>query len=300
MRTDATASSPDLVWVVMRSLNDRDLIEDTLAMVRRQKGPRVKLLNIDSGSTDGTVDVIREYTDRLIQIRPEDYIPGRVLNRGLRETDGPVVVFLNSDATPLHDDWLSKLLAAVSGENVAAAYGRQTSRHDTWPLFHKDNERAFGDGHVAAGWTHFFSMASSAVVRSVWAEQPFDESIPYSEDVEWSYRARQAGYLIRYAPDAVVAHSHNYTLAQSWKRHRGEGAADACIFPDLDARMRLPRVLASAGVEVVRDVTWCVRSGRPMGLAHAIPLRLAQRLGRYQGYWQERRKRREDRHAIHD
>ena len=289
----------DPVWIVMRSMNDRDVIGETLERVRSQRGPRFKLLNIDSGSTDGTLDIISDYTDRLIRIRPEEYIPGRVINTGMSETDTEVVVFLNSDATPVDDHWLENLLREIRGDRVAAVYGRQMSRPDTLPLFHKDNERAFGDGNLAATWTHFFSMANSAVVRSVWEQRPFDEEIRYSEDTEWSYWARKAGFDVRYACEAAVMHSHNYTLAQSYKRHHGEGAADAWIFDFPPGKMKLPRILVSAGVEVMRDFAFCLKTGRPGGLLHSIPLRLTQRIGRYKGYWKEKKKQDEILTKIH-
>lgn len=279
------------VWVVMRSKNDGAIIEETLRALRAQTLP-CRILNVDSGSTDGTLEIIGRYTDRLVEIRPEDYVPGWVLNMGMEETDGERVVFLNSDTTPQDEFFLEKLLAAAEGEKVAASYGRQMPRPDCWPLFARDTDRAFGDGMDAATWQHFFSMAASAIRRSVWELRPFDPKIRYSEDVEWTWWARQAGYAIRYAPEARAMHSHNYDLAQSYRRHRGEGDADARIFTMTGWRERFPAyVVMSAVMEILRDWRWCIVRRRWGAMLHSLALRPVQRFARWRGYRQARAER---------
>ncbi len=86
----------------MRSKNDGPLIGAALRAVYGQDYPGgVELVHIDSGSTDGTLDAIRATKPhKLIEIRPEEYVPGVVLNRGMREAQGEWVVFLNSDGEP--------------------------------------------------------------------------------------------------------------------------------------------------------------------------------------------------------
>ena len=67
------------------------------------------MIHIDSGSTDATVDTIRLFhPQKLIQIEAHEYVPGVVLNRGMREASSPWVIFLNSDCTPVNHRWLSE------------------------------------------------------------------------------------------------------------------------------------------------------------------------------------------------
>lgn len=271
-------------WVVMRSKNDVELIGTTLEALRRQTVP-VRILNIDSGSTDGTLDVIRRFTDRLVRIAPEDYVPGRVLNLGMEETDGEIVIFLNSDTTPQDEFFVERILEGFEDERQAASYGRQMPRPDCRALFARDTDRAFGDGVEASRWLHFFSMAASAIRRSAWESRPFDPEIRYSEDVEWTWWAKGAGWTVRYAPEARAMHSHNYTLSQSFRRHRGEGDADARIFGAAGWRESFPcYVLGAAMLEVLRDWRWCIREGRWAAMAHSLVLRPVQRLGRWVGH----------------
>lgn len=279
------ASKPR-VSVVMRSYNDIDTIEQTLTALKRQTFTDYELWNHDSSSCDGTLEVIMRYNtpDRILINDPAEYVPGNVLNHAVKYCNGDLVVFLNSDATPETDDWLEKLIKPLEDGNTGAAFGRQTARPDCRSLFVKDTERAFGDGRTSANWTHFFSMANSATRRDVLAAFPFSTDVQYSEDIEWSLRLKQGGLEVVYVADAAACHSHNYSLSQSWRRHFGEGKAEAAIFNQGEMNFRFGRyVLLPLVAEVVRDVFWSLRRFSLDGLLHSIPLRVSQKLGRWQG-----------------
>ena len=274
------------VSIIMRSCNDSDVIRGTLQMVRAQTYTNYELWNFDSTSTDGTLDIIREFnTPQRIRLNdPASYNPGRVLNEAVAATGGDILVFLNSDATPENEDWLQQLIAPLRDTACGASYGRQTPRPDCRSLFVKDTERAFGDGRVSAGWLHFFSMANSAVCRELLESHPFDTAIQYSEDIDWSYRMRNLGHGIVYVPDAPAMHSHNYTLGQSYRRHYGEGKAEAWIFRNGELSTSFLRYcLLPLGREVLRDLGWAVRRTSMDALLYSVPLRATQKWGRWQG-----------------
>ena len=274
------------VAIAMRSYNDIDVIRGTLEMIQRQTYANFELWNFDSSSSDGTIDVIREFNvpERIQQNDSSTYNPGKVLNHAVQTVDAEVVVFINSDATPETDDWLERLIAPLSNPKVGAVYGRQTARPDCRSLFRKDTERAFGDGRESAGWVHFFSMANSAARRDLLLRYPFETQVQYSEDVEWSYRLRKAGLEIRYVPEAAATHSHNYTLKQSYKRQFGEGEAEAWIFREGEFNTSFLRYMVLPfGMEVLRDLGWAVREGSLDAAVHSVPLRLSQKWGRWQG-----------------
>ena len=275
------------ISIVMRSYNDAAVIGGTLEALARQTVRNFELWNFDSSSTDGTLETIRRHNhaERILLNDSRTYNPGRVLNEAVARSRGEIVVFINSDATPQDEHWLERLVAPFADPRVGATFGRQVARPDARSLFVKDTERAFGDGSVARGWVHFFSMANSAVRREVALEMPFETRVQYSEDIEWSYRLRRAGHRIEYVPDAVAAHSHNYTLRQSFRRHRGEGAADAWIFREGELRQSfLGYCLLPLGMEVLRDLGWAVQRRSADAALHSIPLRAAQKWGRWQGF----------------
>jgi rhamnosyltransferase len=274
------------VAIAMRSYNDRDVIRGTLEAIRRQTYRNYELWNFDSSSKDGTFEIIQEYNspERIRRNDSASYNPGTVLNEAVHTVGGDVVVFINSDATPETEEWLERLIAPLADPRVGAVYGRQTARPDCRALFVKDTERAFGDGREAAKWVHFFSMANAAARRDVLERFPFETKVQYSEDVEWSLRLRKAGLEIRYVAEAPATHSHNYTLRQSFKRHFGEGKADAYIFRDGEVNTSFLRYcVLPFGMEVLRDLRWALGKGSVDALLHTVPLRAAQKWGRWQG-----------------
>lgn len=260
------------------------LIADTLAMVRRQDWP-CELIVFDNESTDGTLEEVRRYADRVFHVPRGAYVPGRVLNRGMEVSHGEFVAFLNADCTPQHESWLRDLMAGFTDERVAAVFGRQTPRPDCSPLYARDTEGTYGDGARQKYWRHCFSMASSAIRRSVWEGAKFDEQLQYSEDIDWTWRVRQGGYSIRYVPGSVVVHSHNYSLRQYYKRQFGEGRAEAVIFdwsPWQRSLLRyslLPYARCVAG-----DWKYCLGRMAFQAALYSPVLRLAQLLGRRTGF----------------
>lgn len=280
------------IAIAMRSYNDIDVIRGTLEAIRDQNFHDYQLWNFDSTSSDGTIDVIREFNDdaHIEQNDPRTYNPGTVMNDAVRiiaegQPGAEIIVFINSDATPETPDWLTRMTAPFDDPQVAATFGRQTSRPDCRSLFRKDNERAFGDGSESARWVHFFSMANSAVRRSVIEAIPFETKVQYSEDIEWSYRLKKAGHKIEYVADAAATHSHNYTLKQSYKRMYGEGKAEAWIFREGEINPSFLRYfLLPFGMEVLRDIVWGIREASLDALLHTVPLRFMQKWGRYRGF----------------
>ena len=248
------------ISIIMRSHNDVDLIDDTLRAIFNQTIKDFELLNVDSSSTDGTFEIIKKYNpDNVIQNRPEDYNPGRVLNDAISRVSGEWLVFCNSDCTPQSEDWLEKLVAPLEREDVAATFSRQVERPDADAIVRLMYEKGFG-ARIAQGQPKvFFSLASAAIKRSIWEERPFYTDANYSEDVEWAHWAKNAGYDIVYAPESVAMHSHNYTLKQLKKRHIGEGEADVFIF---GAKPSLWGQFVRWLKFLVTDTAWFLKHGR--------------------------------------
>ncbi|MCD4650193.1 MAG: glycosyltransferase, partial [Candidatus Cloacimonetes bacterium] len=263
------------ISIIVRAYNDIHFIGRTLSMIKKQTRQDFELIVVDSGSRDGTWEEIKKYNPD-IAYQVTNYVPGRVLNEAVEKASGNVIVFNNSDCVPQNIYWLENLTRKSEDENIAAVFGNQLSRPDAHPLVRKDNERAFGDGKLAASWSHFFSLATSAVPCDLLKKYPFNPSIQYSEDIEWSWKMKKLGYKIVYVADAVVEHSHDYTLPQVWQRFHGEGIAEGEIYqqqPSFSGMVVKP-VLA----ELVRDFIYIMRSGEFKVLLYAPLYRIFQRM----------------------
>ena len=216
------------VSVIMRCKNSDWVIHHALAALRGQRFRDWELIVIDSGSTDRTLEIVRAHGARLVEIPPEDYFPGRVLNLGARLARGELLVFQNSDGVPLGPDALGRLVAAFDDPAVEAALGRQVPRPGAPGWVRREYAASFPEAAEAAPWITL-SMPFAAVRRSAWEAHPFYTDAWASEDTEWGLRARRRGAKIAYVKDALVMHSHDYTLRQGWGRRFVEGEADAFL-----------------------------------------------------------------------
>jgi rhamnosyltransferase len=273
---------PPAVSIVMRSFNEAWAIGDTIRQVFAQDFPgEIELIVIDSGSSDGSLEIIQKSPAQLIQIPLGTYVPGVVLNQGAAAARHDWLVYLNADATPVGGNWLSALLTpCVGNPNFGAAFSRQVPRPDCQAVFAADYDRCFGPQRESAKWEHFFSMVSSITHRSVLAKHPIREDLQYAEDDEWTRRLSAAGLDIPYAIDSVVMHSHNYTPRQSYKRAFGDAMALAATHSSPPTTGVLLGTLA----DTIRDAKWCLKNHQLSGLPRAAITRLYQRLGRHAGY----------------
>ncbi len=220
-----------LVSIIMRSFNEGWALCETLPALRAQDWRNWELIVIDSGSTDGSSELIRQANPRhSIQIQPQDYNPARVMNLGMKLAGADIAIFLNADATPQGPDWLRPLATALQEPMTAAVFGRQIPRPDCQAVFAHDYARCFGANRDSAQWEHFFSMVSSAVRKNIWERRGFLETMQYSEDDEYTRWCRADGWQVAYCPDSVVMHSHNYTPSQAYKRSFGEARALAAVW----------------------------------------------------------------------
>ncbi len=270
--------------VVMRCRNEMPWAEAALDALATQRGVRANIIVIDCKSTDGSRECAQRAGARVIDLDPREYVPGRVLNMGMREASTELVAFINADAIALDSDSLAAMVAPFDGDpSVAATFGRQVARREADPRMRADTERAFGDRAGPTRNGAFFSMAASVVSRAWWQRLPFDEAIRYSEDVDWTHRIKSLGASVPYAPDARFEHSHNYDLRAQFRRRRGEGAADTQIFGLGSASLVREGLRPLAGA-LLRDA----REGNatPYGIATRLAQTGGYLLGRVKGFEQ--------------
>jgi rhamnosyltransferase len=275
-----------LVSIIIRSFNEGWALCQTLPALHAQDWRHWELIVIDSGSTDGSVDLIRRAAPRhFVQIRPEEYNPARVMNLGMKLAASGAAIFLNADATPQGPGWLRPLAEALREPRTAAVFGRQIPRPDCQAVFAHDYIRCFGADRDAARWEHFFSMVSSGLRKDVWERRGFLENMQYSEDDEYTRWCRAEGWQVVYCPGSVVMHSHNYTPGQAYKRSFGEARALAAVWQRPAREINWPRtVLLGWMNDVRRDFQFCARQGRLDEWPHAAHIRWQQRRAKLDGF----------------
>jgi rhamnosyltransferase len=256
------------VSVIMRTKNSAGVVEQALAALFSQEQRDFELLVVDSASTDRTLEIVRAYPCRLIEIAARDYYPGAVLNRAIEATTGDLLVFQNSDTVPLSPRALGDLVGVFADPEVQAAFGRQLPRPEAHTWVRRDYEVAFPAAPSTPDWLPY-ALPFAAMRRSAWKEHPFYSEAWGSEDTEWGFWARRQGRRIAYVASAVVMHSHNYRLRQLYGRRFIEGEADAFIHAD---RLSAGQTLWRFALAAARDVPYHLARRDLPGLA-GIPAR---------------------------
>lgn len=234
------------ITIVIPMKNEAASIGRCLEAVMRQAGaPTFEMVVIDSGSTDGSVEIARRHPVRLIEIPPERFNHGLTRQLGAEQGHGEFVVFLVADAEPVDEHWLANLVKPLlADKRVAGAYSRQEVRPGSDPIaaWHQrqwvvsDAEsRVFGldvnksdEQEGSFGWFEGlapdqrhrlanFDDVSSCIRRTALEQFPLRE-VPWAEDLDFSLRAIRAGWKIAYAADSAVWHTHATTAAYMFKR----------------------------------------------------------------------------------
>ncbi|HVR78327.1 MAG TPA: glycosyltransferase family 2 protein [Acidimicrobiia bacterium] len=269
--------------VVIRCYNEAEHIGKLLAELKRQSFTDYEVIVVDSGSDDGTLDIVGSEDVILEHIRKEDFSFGRSLNIGCRAARGEFLVFISAHCYPEHEDWLVNLLAGFDDEKVAVVYGKQRGIPDSHFSERQIFKRWFPEESIARQEGPFSNNANAAVRRSLWELNPYDESLTGLEDVAWAQQVMRDGWWVSYRADAGVIHVHNETPSQIRNRYRREAITFQKVFPGEHFStwdfLRLSTRNVIADTRAARDHGRAWRDLLPI-----LRFRVSQFAGTYQGF----------------
>ena len=211
--------------VIVINWNGAPFLSQCLEALLREATPDDEIILVDNASTDDSVEQVRSRFPDVTLICNErnlGYAGGA--NAGLRAARGDVLVLLNPDVQ-VQRGWLAALRKALEDQAVGVAGCKlyypdgKTIQHAggiiRFPQAVADHYgyRQQDDGQ----WDRqrdvdYVTGASLALRRDVWETVgPLDEGFypAYYEEVDYCFRARQAGYHVVYVPDATAIH-HEY------------------------------------------------------------------------------------------
>jgi mycofactocin system glycosyltransferase len=225
------------VAVVVPARDRADLLAGCLSRV----GPAAEIVVVDDGSADphSIAAVARDARARVVRVEQRGG-PAAARNAGLAVTRAPLVAFVDSDTRPL-GGWLEPLLTHFGDERVGAVAPRIRVAAGRWALDAYEAARSPLDlggrpGIVGPGRRIRFVPAAALVVRREAAQNGFDSSIRFGEDVDLVWRLTADGWTVRYEPEGCVEHprregvrawlgqriAYGSSAAALAKRHPGE------------------------------------------------------------------------------
>ncbi|WP_172640040.1 glycosyltransferase family 2 protein [Desulfovibrio sp. X2] len=177
--------------VIIPSFNQAQYLEQTLLSVLGQGCPGLEVLVLDGGSSDGSVDILRAYEDRLAFWRSrKDSGQAEAINEGMARATGDILCWINSDDLLMPGALLDVAAAFPEPAEPGFCYGtcigfRETERGlDAFPFA----GGAFDRDRLAR--QAYIIQPSSFWTRALWnAAGPLDASLHYAFDWEWFLRA---------------------------------------------------------------------------------------------------------------
>jgi glycosyltransferase involved in cell wall biosynthesis len=188
--------------IVIRTFNEEKHIKRLLDSISTQNYTNWEIIIVDSGSTDKTLDIVKNYQTRIVKISPKDFSFGRSLNEGCRSAKGDYAVLASAHTYPVDDTWLYNIISPFEDPKIGMVYGRHMQMDTTKLPEERDFEFNFGTKSKILVDEAFGNNANAAIRLSLWKEIPYNEKLSGLEDVDWAKKVQARGYYVYYKADA--------------------------------------------------------------------------------------------------
>lgn len=213
----------------------------------------VEVIVVDDGSSDSSAAVARMSGARVIPSGGSGRGPAAARNVGARAAGGEILAFIDSDCTA-STDWLAELLPAFADRRVVAVgglvdglcMGSAVDRYEKVMSSLSLGGRELSGG---SGDDTFYLPSCNLLVRRAPFLQAggFNDAMHVGEDVDLTWRLRDAGWTIAYLPVGRVFHEHRSTVSSFMSRRFDYGTSEGMLqrlHPRRHKRMVVPPLLA--------------------------------------------------------
>ncbi|OOX89577.1 hypothetical protein BOQ00_03435 [Campylobacter coli] len=234
-------SSEIYATVVIPTLNAvRDIERLLLAILKQKTSFKFDILIIDSSSDDGTIEVLKDYSNKYSNIhykviQRSEFQHGKTRDFAIEQSRGDYVAFLTQDALPYNQFWLEELIKCFAvDKKIAGVFGRHIAYDTHSPFVKRDIKNHFehyGKLPRLYSWDDslqypfdrnskewqmkmmFYSDNNSAISKKIWKYINYPH-VDWGEDQVWAWTIIQLGLKKYYAKKSIVYHSHSYSYEQ--------------------------------------------------------------------------------------
>jgi glycosyltransferase involved in cell wall biosynthesis len=219
-----------MITIIVPTYNASKYLPSLLRRIESQTVKDYELVVIDSSSCDDTVDIAQSHRANVITIPKSEFDHGGTRTLAAMEAKGDILVYLTQDALPYNEYTIENIIAPFADdEKIGAAFGRQLPyagasvfaehlRQFNYP--DASYTRILDDKKKYGIRTAFLSNSFAAYRKSVLKEIGYFKSgLRFGEDACAGTNILLKGHKIAYVAEAMVLHSHNYTVWQDLKRY---------------------------------------------------------------------------------
>lgn len=228
------------VSIIIRTYNEAEWLADALEACAAQESSNLthEVVLVDSGSTDGTLEIAERFGVRIAHIKKSDFTFGRSLNVGCEAANGRFLAFISGHCIPVGNHWLANLVRPLEEGVCAFTYGRQIGRSGFTKFSEEQLFQKYFPAHSMVPQEGFFcNNANSAVRADIWRKYRFDENVTGLEDMVMGKQLVEDGLKIGYVADAPVVHLHQESWSKIKTRYEREAVALQEIMPEVHIRM---------------------------------------------------------------
>lgn len=266
--------------VIIPALNEGGILTETLSCLRQElAGVRAQVIVVDNGSTDNTVEIARQAGVSVISAPGVSV--GAARNRGAREADAEVLLFLDADVTVTSawSEFIPDVVARVAADPGLVTGSFCNPSGDSWieRYWFANIARRTAPAHL--GSAHLI-VAQSAF----WDVNGFDESLVTGEDFDLCQRLKRNGARIVNDQRLRVLHTgFPRTVAAFIRRELWHGAGDG---QSLNKVLQSKVALAAIAFLVIHFIVamallWSQTELVWVGLAMLVGLLVAATQARY-------------------
>lgn len=196
-----------LVSVITVSYSAKATIESTILSVINQTYPYIEYIIIDGGSTDGTVDIIKKYADKISYwVSESDKGIYDAMNKGIRQATGEWINFMNSGDIFYNKDIIDKICANIDS-CADVVYGDTFLKYSWGVIEKKATPLADMEKHLP------FSHQSCLIKLSLMKESFYDLRYQLCADYNFFYSLYKRGGYFQYLPFIFSIYEAEYGLS---------------------------------------------------------------------------------------
>ena len=214
--------------IIIPTYNAEKQISYLCEALRSQTAPS-EIIVVDSSSSDRTAEIAESFGAKVFIVPTADFDHGGTRTLAGKAAKGDILVYMTQDVTPFDNYSIGNLLRPFEDQSIAASFGRQLPYPDATAfgthlrLFNYPDVsciKSLEDRNTYGIKTAFLSNSFAAYRKTAlegigW----FQRKLIMGEDTCAGAKMLLAGYKIMYVADALVYHSHEYTVFQEFKRY---------------------------------------------------------------------------------